>query len=403
MRSLTFGILLIKDVGILRDLCIGLINGSNMNEMDLGYLFFSQNGSGATATATATSFLKNCPSYSALRSKNFREQVADPCAGDVFLFDAACYGQYLGGIDPRNGPSTPGFVNQDSFFSVNDPALSYMWRKDEDGRRYPVIITGDKELRIANLHIHSKNLDPFLSKLDGHQGERFQLECDAWFGTEDDFAYNPNMRPYCNGKRTSKKPAKVFVYAHRLGQFDPGAYDSSFVLITGNSDENIDERYRTLFDHPNIKEAYCQNLIIDHPKCHILPIGQANRQWPHGSLNALRRVIKARLPHTRHIYNNFNIGTNYAARYKCAQIMAANGIPINSNKPYLAYLIDLASHKYSISPPGNGIDTHRFWECIYLGVIPVVISNPLTERLKREGYNMIVLDKWEDIHRLIHE
>jgi hypothetical protein len=32
---------------------------------------------------------------------------------------------------------------------------------------------------------------------------------------------------------------------------------------------------------------------------------------------------------------------------------------------------------YSICPQGTGIDTHRIYECIYLGVIPIVLSSPL--------------------------
>ena len=40
---------------------------------------------------------------------------------------------------------------------------------------------------------------------------------------------------------------------------------------------------------------------------------------------------------------------------------------------------ELASYKFAISPEGNGIDCHRTWECLYLGVIPIVKnSNPMS-------------------------
>ncbi len=32
----------------------------------------------------------------------------------------------------------------------------------------------------------------------------------------------------------------------------------------------------------------------------------------------------------------------------------------------------MSTHKFAISPEGNGIDCHRTWECLYLGVIPIV-------------------------------
>ena len=33
---------------------------------------------------------------------------------------------------------------------------------------------------------------------------------------------------------------------------------------------------------------------------------------------------------------------------------------------------ELSSYKFALSPEGNGIDCHRTWECLYLGVIPIV-------------------------------
>ena len=41
------------------------------------------------------------------------------------------------------------------------------------------------------------------------------------------------------------------------------------------------------------------------------------------------------------------------------------------SKPYEVYLADMAKWRFTISPPGNGIDCHRTWEALYLGVIPV--------------------------------
>ena len=33
---------------------------------------------------------------------------------------------------------------------------------------------------------------------------------------------------------------------------------------------------------------------------------------------------------------------------------------------------ELSTYKLAISPQGNGIDYHRTWECLYLGVIPII-------------------------------
>ncbi|MEX0849084.1 MAG: hypothetical protein WD055_02550 [Candidatus Dependentiae bacterium] len=77
------------------------------------------------------------------------------------IFDAAALGQYLGGIDPRNGLSKSGFINESCLF---DPSfLSFTWNIDQKGRRVPFARFGKTECRINNLHIHSKKLHLFVS------------------------------------------------------------------------------------------------------------------------------------------------------------------------------------------------------------------------------------------------
>ena len=78
------------------------------------------------------------------------------------IFDAAALGQYLGGIDPRNGPSVPGFINESCVF--NPALLGFKWEEDEKGRKVPFACYEGHELRVNNLHIHSKNLARFLSQ-----------------------------------------------------------------------------------------------------------------------------------------------------------------------------------------------------------------------------------------------
>ena len=51
-------------------------------------------------------------------------------------------------------------------------------------------------------------------------------------------------------------------------------------------------------------------------------------------------------------------------------------------------------HKFILCPEGNGIDTHRFWETLCLGRIPVVLHNPVNDYFS--SLPVVVLDKWED-------
>ena len=60
-----------------------------------------------------------------------------------------------------------------------------------------------------------------------------------------------------------------------------------------------------------------------------------------------------------------------------------------------AYLKALMAHKFAICPEGNGTDTHRFWECLYLKTIPICLKSPVTVYYSKM-YPVFLLDDWSD-------
>lgn len=78
------------------------------------------------------------------------------------IFDGAAIGQYIGGIDPRNqNGNTIGFENESCLF--NPKNMTFLFIKDELNRNIPYVIWNEKQYKINNLHIHSKNLKKYLS------------------------------------------------------------------------------------------------------------------------------------------------------------------------------------------------------------------------------------------------
>ena len=77
------------------------------------------------------------------------------------IFDAAAIGQYLGGIDPRNGNSVPGFINETCIIKYNN--YKFSWKKNKYDILAPYIIIDNKDIEIVNLHVHCKNLKKFTS------------------------------------------------------------------------------------------------------------------------------------------------------------------------------------------------------------------------------------------------
>jgi len=77
------------------------------------------------------------------------------------IFDAAAIGQYLGGVDERNiNGDTRGFINETCLIKYNN--YTFFWEKIKN-LYYPFIKIDNQNIRIFNLHIHSKKLFNFLS------------------------------------------------------------------------------------------------------------------------------------------------------------------------------------------------------------------------------------------------
>ncbi len=83
---------------------------------------------------------------------------------DLFdsIFDPATWGQFVGGT--RN--EGPGAKPQDHYIGqllIKNPNYNVIWKVDDKNRKIPYFKFDGNEVRINNLHIHSKNLKNYMS------------------------------------------------------------------------------------------------------------------------------------------------------------------------------------------------------------------------------------------------
>lgn len=60
------------------------------------------------------------------------------------------------------------------------------------------------------------------------------------------------------------------------------------------------------------------------------------------------------------------------------------------------YLTELRSQNFVACPRGNGIDTHRLWETLYMGGFPIVQKHPALSSLVA-NLPVVVVNSWEEI------
>ena len=62
-----------------------------------------------------------------------------------------------------------------------------------------------------------------------------------------------------------------------------------------------------------------------------------------------------------------------------------------------AYARLASDYKFVICPRGNGIDTHRFWETLYRGSIPIVENSDWAKYFQSHGIPMLVVSDFEEL------
>lgn len=345
-----------------------------------------------------------------------------------YIFDGAAIGQYLGGVDPNNLPkkSTPReellkcinnpskfFVNETSDFKINDTIVFFRKNVVIENNKEIDLIYGKEELdseikikQICNLHVHSKQLYQFSSVFDIKYndiitGDRVLSLCDFIISTPEIYNYHqksgidPNkfilIQNFKNinkielNKCFDKTHVKLFIYTHILDYFIEYILDIlpkniKFTIYLHNSDHNLNKSHTKLINDKRIVKIFSQNINCEfNDKINLLPIGLANMMWPHGDILELYTCMSKSYKNkkTKGIYININPNT-FAYRYQVLNEVNNEKFNISSGKPFKEYLEELSTHRFCLCIRGNALDTHRFHESLYLGVIPVIINNKFT-------------------------
>ena len=172
---------------------------------------------------------------------------------------------------------------------------------------------------------------------------------------------------------------------------------SRYVLLSHNSDFSFDLENQKYLDE-KIIHWFAQNINFDSDeKFSLLPIGLENRRYlKNGLIYHFNKYKNSEKKHL--VLLSFNEETTIS-RLKVKEVLKNNKLITSQMfKNSDLYKKTLSESMFNICPPGNGLDTHRFWESLLLNTLPIVVRSSFTSNLEKLNIPALYLDKWTDLN-----
>lgn len=211
-------------------------------------------------------------------------------------------------------------------------------------------------------------------------------------------------------------------YLFRAGKFRdivyPGFFSSRLeyrekILLVGHSDIPTTQIQSQILKYFGVVKVYGTNMLSDQIFSFSIPLGLTNdcddsplhRLFGDNSL-LLEASLVADFPDdfSPSLYVNFSASNNRGERgvllKEITKLPKEFKIIVNdpdfTTSGRVKYLADCRSSNFVLCPEGNGVDTHRLWETLYMGGIPVLKKNPVMAALVA-NLPVVQVDSWRDI------
>ena len=167
-------------------------------------------------------------------------------------------------------------------------------------------------------------------------------------------------------------------------------------LVLHNSDRFFD-RIKLEAVKPYIEKIYAINCDFGHPKIVNIPLGVSDKSDIWKKEGTPEKTILCYVNFG--LYENTNelkfANVKYA-RDACKNYFSKTGFAtLKNNLTMDEFMKDMSLSRFIICPPGFGIDTHRFYEAVWMGATPIVLSSSLDDMYRKFG--ALIVDNWEDV------
>jgi hypothetical protein len=231
-------------------------------------------------------------------------------------------------------------------------------------------------------------------------GYLFYLSCDA--SIDDRYAiksYNESTR-------------RLFLKYSDIHLFLKNPVKKKIDIVYHNSDESFTQELAEQL-RPYCNHIFAVNCVTQLNYVTQIPLSLRDDAYlPHSGLETVLRLPEG--PRNIFCYANFLIDTNRQKRIECLQWASKQDWVTKDTDYFYVDLRHSLNHKHEdiiqrqtyfwnslrqsmfvLCPPGTGIDTHRVYESLLCGAIPIVLKSPIS--LMQESFGAMVVNSWDDL------
>ena len=182
----------------------------------------------------------------------------------------------------------------------------------------------------------------------------------------------------------------VFVKTDYLSWFlDNRKVDVPITLVTGVSDKSpTSEECRRVLANPNIRKWIGCNILRSDPKIIKLPIGVGEPERMNGNHETLVRLHSHRVPWPEK-------KNDVCIPYHGSTHLSRDLKPTLPKLEFEDYMREISDHKFVVCYRGNGVDTHRVYETLLMGSVPILEHSGLDDMYSQ--WPCFIVDSFDDI------
>jgi hypothetical protein len=181
------------------------------------------------------------------------------------------------------------------------------------------------------------------------------------------------------------------------------------LIVSGHSDFPITDQIASRYPNSKWFSVNTQSSRVTG-----IPLGITNdtNESPlhriYGNIPMMLEVAQTPREIKNLVYLNFKVETYPHERQLIQNMFQSKswvtcGTPVDTFEGRKEFLKEIRNHEFVLCPRGNGVDTHRLWETLYMGSIPIV-KNDIAHS-EWQDLPILFINDWNEIteERLIIE